>query len=62
MRKLITIMYGVQDMACSSASEMVQTLLAAAYYTIPWVVQAVQDSVIEFCSKFNHKGTYHEAF
>ena len=51
MRKLITIMYGVEDMACSSASEMVQTLLAAAYYTIPWVVQAVQDSVIEFCSK-----------
>jgi hypothetical protein len=51
MRKLITIMYGIDDLACSSACEMVQILVAAAYYTIPWVVQAMQDSVVEFCSK-----------
>ena len=37
MRKLITIMYGVDDLACSTACEMVQILVAAAYYTIPWV-------------------------
>ena len=50
MRKLLNIMYSkhvYEEEAFTSINEMIETLFIAAFYKISWIVEAVEDCLIE---------------
>jgi len=56
MSKLLQIMY-CSDASFEYANEMIEILLAAAYYNIPWVVSAVQKAAVNFCTRAEDSST-----